>query len=75
MVKNEAVQEKYKCLLPLLLVFVSQLKVSHGSAPKSGPKLLQMFPNERLQCQHKPTSSYARYIFLLDVNVCRQNLV
>ena len=39
-------------------VFVSQLKLSHGSVPKSGLKLLQMFSNDRLQCQHKPTSTF-----------------
>lgn len=47
--------------------FVSQLKMSHGSVPKSGLKLLQMFSNDRLQCQHKPTSAFAYYIFLFDV--------
>lgn len=37
--------------------FVSQLQVSHGSVLKSGLKLLQMFSNERLRCQHEPTST------------------
>lgn len=48
-------------------VFVSQLKMSHGSVCNSGLKLLQMFPNDRLQCQHKPTSTFAHYIFVFDV--------
>lgn len=61
--------EKFKCLLDLLqvFVFVSQLKMSHGSVPKSGLKLLQMFLNDRLQFQQKPTSTFAYYIFLFEV--------
>ena len=64
---GDIVPEKHKCLLAPLQVFVSQLKMSHGSVPKSGLKLLQMFSNDRLQCQHKPTSTFAYYIFLFDV--------
>lgn len=66
-IRNDIVLEKYKCLLAPLQVFVSQFKVSRGPVPKSGLKLLQMFSNERLQCQHKPTSTFAYYIFLFDV--------
>ncbi len=64
---SDIVVEKYKCLLAPLQVFVSQLKMSHGSVPKSGLKLLQMFSNDRLQCQHQPTSTFVYYIFLFDV--------
>ena len=64
---SDIVVEEHKCLPAPLRVFVFQLKMSHGSVPKSGPKLLQMFSNERLQCQHKPTSTFAFYIFLFDV--------
>lgn len=60
-----------KCLPALLqdffFFFVSQLRVSHGSVSKSGLKLLQMFSNDRLQCQHKPTSTFVYSIFLFDV--------
>lgn len=48
-------------------IFVSQLKVYHGSVFKSGLKLLQMFSNDRLRCQHKPTSTFVYSIFLFDV--------
>lgn len=64
---SDIVVEKHKCLLAPLQVFVSQLKMSHGSVPKSGFKLLQMFSNDRLQCQHQPTSTFVYYIFLFDV--------
>lgn len=64
---SNIVVEKYKYLLAPLQVFVSQLQMSHGPVPKSGPKLLQMFSNDRLQCQHKPTSTFVYYIFLFDV--------
>lgn len=64
---SNIVVEKYKYLLAPLQVFVSQLQMSHGPVPKSGLKLLQMFSNDRLQCQHKPTSTFVYYIFLFDV--------
>lgn len=48
-------------------IFVSQLKAYHGSVFKSGLKLLQMFSNDRLWCQHKPTSTFVYSIFLFDV--------
>lgn len=48
-------------------IFVSQLKAYHGSVFKSGLKLLQMFSNDRLWCQHKPTSTFVYSIFVFDV--------
>lgn len=49
-----------------LAYFCFPTQMSHGLVLKSGLKLVQMFSNDRLQCQHKPTSTFA-YIFLFDV--------
>lgn len=57
----------HKCLLTPMQLFVAQLNMSQGSVPKSGLKLLQMFSNERLQCQHESTSTFVYDIFLFDV--------
>lgn len=60
-------RHEYTCLPAPLQVFVFQLNMPQGSVPKSGLKLLQMFSNHRLQCQHKPTSAFVYCIYRFDV--------
>lgn len=67
-------RDECTCLPAPLQLFVFQLDMSQGSVPKSGLKLLQMFSNHRLQCQHKPTSAFVYCIYRFDVtqmNCCK----